>query len=303
MKNLKKILSLVLCLMMALVLLAGCGGKKEEKATAPKAEVTATPEVVEPTPAVATELTPADLILGVWELSEIIGDDEAAADLAKIKARGAAVTCTLTKTDMTWDASYANEKHNNSVPYVVEDGKIIYGDKFVTYVLEGQKLTMTDPANEAVIMVLTLKKSLVPATATPQPEVTATPAPTPVVVVLTPEEMILGVWELSEINGDDEAAADLAEIKARGAAVTCTFTKTDMTWDASYANEKHNGSVPYVVEDGKIIYGDKHITYVIEEKKLTMTDPANEAVTMVFVLKKSLAPVATAPAAMETPAN
>lgn len=176
MKNLKKTLSLVLCLMMALALLASCGGKEDEKAAAPKAEATAATASADPTPAVVTELTPADLILGVWELSEITGDDAGAAKLAEIKARGAAVTCTLTKTDMTWDTSYANEKKNGSVPYVVEDGKIVYGDTYVTYVLEDKKLTMIDPANEALTMVFTLKKSMVPATPTPVPAVTEAPA-------------------------------------------------------------------------------------------------------------------------------
>ena len=174
MKNLKKTLSLVLCLMMALALLASCGGKEEDKTDAPKTEATAASAPADPTPAMVTELTPADLILGVWELSEITGDDEAAADLAEIKARGAAVTCTLTKTDMTWDTSYANEKYNGSVPYVVEDGKIVYGDTYVIYVLEDNKLTMIDPANETLTMVFTLKKSMVPAT--PAPAVAEDPA-------------------------------------------------------------------------------------------------------------------------------
>lgn len=167
MKNLKKTLSLVLCLMMALALLASCGGKTDDTDAAPKAEATATAASAEPTPAVVAELTPADLILGVWELSEITGDDVGAAELAEIKARGASVTCTFTKTDMTWDTSYANEKYNGSVPYVVEDGKIVYGDTSVIYVLEETKLTMIDPANEAQTMVFTLKKSMVPVTAAP----------------------------------------------------------------------------------------------------------------------------------------
>lgn len=167
MKNLKKTLSLVLCLMMALALLASCGGKKDETESAPKAEApTATP-AAEPTPAVVAELTPADLILGVWELSEITGDDEGAAELAGVKARGASVTCTFTKTDMTWDTSYANEKKNGSMPYVVEDGKIIYGGVTLSYVLEEGKLTMVNPDNEAQTMVFTLKKSMVPVTAAP----------------------------------------------------------------------------------------------------------------------------------------
>jgi len=167
MKNLKKYLSLVLCLMMALALLASCGGKQDETEVAPKAkEATATP-VAEPTPAVVTELTPADLILGVWELTEITGDDEGAAELAGVKARGASITCTFTKTDMTWDTSYANEKKNGSVAYAVEDGKIIYGDATLSYVLEEGKLTMVNPENEAQTLIFTLKKSMVPVTAAP----------------------------------------------------------------------------------------------------------------------------------------
>lgn len=167
MKNLKKTLSLVLCLMMALALLASCGGKKDDTDAAPDAEATETAAAAEPTPAVVTELTPADLILGVWELSEITGDEVGAAELAEIKARGASVTCTFTKTDMTWDSSYANEKYNGSVTYAVEDGKIVYGDTYAAYVLEDKKLTMIDPANEALTMVFTLKKSMVPVTAAP----------------------------------------------------------------------------------------------------------------------------------------
>lgn len=177
MKNLKKTLSLVLCLMMALALLASCGGKKDEAKTASTAaEATDAPAAAVTTPPVVTELTPADLILGIWELSEITGDEVSAAELAEIKALGASVTCTFTKTDMTWDTSYANEKYNGSVPYVVEDGKIVYGDTYVTYVLEDKKLTMIDPANEALTMVFTLKKSMVPATPTPVPAVTDAPA-------------------------------------------------------------------------------------------------------------------------------
>jgi len=108
MKNLKKILALALCLMMAMVLLTSCGGSIE----------------------------------GEWELDDIKGadvDDE----MKMFKEIGASITMKFEDGEVTMTVSLMGQSQSEHGEYEIDGNKIsIDGDEFVEFKVSGNKLTI-----------------------------------------------------------------------------------------------------------------------------------------------------------------
>lgn len=118
MKNLKKILSLVLCLMMAMVLLTSCGGNIE----------------------------------GEWELDEIkgAGVDE---EMEMLKEYGASITMKFEDGEVTMTVTFMGQSQSESGEYKIDGDKIsIDGDDFVKFKVSGNKLTIDNGEGGKMIL-------------------------------------------------------------------------------------------------------------------------------------------------------
>ena len=109
MKNLKKILALVLCLMMAMVLLTSCGGSIE----------------------------------GEWELEDIKGvgvDDE----MKMLKELGGSIIFVFDDGEVTMKMSLMDESMSETGEYEIKGNQIsIDGADFVDFKVSGKKLTIS----------------------------------------------------------------------------------------------------------------------------------------------------------------
>lgn len=115
MKNLKKILALVLCLMMAAVLLTGCSKS----------------------------------LKGTWELvdikSEYVEDGE-----ALIKGMGIKMTLTFTDDEVTTKTTAYGETKEETDEYEVDGDKLIIDGEEIEYEIKGKKLTLKNDDEEMI---------------------------------------------------------------------------------------------------------------------------------------------------------
>ena len=121
MKNLKKIVALVLCLLMATVMLTGC--KKS--------------------------------IVGEWELDSVdssSGNSDLMLSVAMIKSMGASMDFEFTEDEMITRATVFGISNSETMKYELDGDKIVFEDGTeLTYKLSGKKLTLSDGVDTLIL--------------------------------------------------------------------------------------------------------------------------------------------------------
>ena len=121
MKNLKKIVALVLCLLMATVMLTGC--KKS--------------------------------IVGEWELDSVdsnSSNSDLMLGIAMMKSMGATMDFEFTEDEMIMRATMWGISESETMKYELDGNKIVFEDGAeLTYKLSGKKLTLSDGVDTLIL--------------------------------------------------------------------------------------------------------------------------------------------------------
>jgi len=121
MKNLKKIVALVLCLLMATVMLTGC--KKS--------------------------------IVGEWELDSVdsnSSNSDLMLGIAMMKSMGATMDFEFTEDEMIMRATVWGVSQSETMEYELDGNKIVFSDgATLTYKLSGKKLTLSDGVDTLIL--------------------------------------------------------------------------------------------------------------------------------------------------------
>lgn len=209
-------------------------------------------------------------IVGEWNVVELIGaeGDEMAQGMELIKALGGSIQIIFTETEMTLRMNFMGENMDETSTYTIVGNEIVTDGEGVPYVLEGDRLTISDGETGFVLVRAGTEAEATDAEAVETPSKTGVTSP-------------IGEWTLVAMTGDEEIEQSWQIVKAVGGSITLTVTETTATMVMSVMGETETEEIVCTV-NGNVITMEDGSTVVLENDQLILTE---DGVSMIFEQK------------------
>ena len=209
-------------------------------------------------------------IVGEWDVVELIGaeGDEAAQGMEMIKALGGSVKIIFTETEMTLRMSFMGENMDETTTYTIVGNEIVADGEGVPFVLEGDRLTISDGEIGFVLVRAGTEAEATEAEAVETPSKTGVTSP-------------IGEWTLVAMTGSEEAEQSWQIVKAVGGSITLTVTENTALLTMTLMGQSETEETPCTV-NGNVVTLEGGSTIVLENDQLILTE---DGMSMVFEQK------------------
>ena len=209
-------------------------------------------------------------IVGEWDVVELIGaeGDEAAQGMEMIKALGGSIQIIFTETEMTLRMSFMGENMDETTTYTIVGNEIVADGEGVPFVLEGDRLTISDDEIGFVLVRAGMETEATEAEAVETPSKTGVTSP-------------IGEWTLVAMTGSEEAEQMWQLVSLMGGSITLTVTENTATLTMNIMDEVETEETPCTV-NGNVVTLEGGSTIVLENDQLILTE---DGMSMVFEQK------------------
>ena len=207
-------------------------------------------------------------IVGEWDVVEFIGQEEAAQGMEVIKAMGGSVKVIFTETEMTLRMSFMGENMDETTTYTIVGNEIVADGEGVPFVLEGDRLTISDGETGFVLVRAGTEAEATDAEAVETPSKTGVTSP-------------IGEWTLVAMTGSEEAEQSWQIVKAVGGSITLTVTENTALLTMTLMGQSETEETPCTV-NGNVVTLEGGSTIVLENDQLILTE---DGMSMVFEQK------------------
>lgn len=207
-------------------------------------------------------------IVGEWDVVEFIGQEEAAQGMEVIKAMGGSVKVIFTETEMTLRMSFMGENMDETTTYTIVGNEIVADGEGVPFVLEGNRLTISDGETGFVLVRAGTEAEATEAEAVETPSKTGVTSP-------------IGEWTLVAMTGSEEAEQSWQIVKAVGGSITLTVTENTALLTMTLMGQSETEETPCTV-NGNVVTLEGGSTIVLENDQLILTE---DGMSMVFEQK------------------
>ena len=212
-------------------------------------------------------------IVGEWNVVELIGaeGDEMAQGMEMIKALGGSIQIIFTETEMTLKMDLAGQVMEESSEYVIKGNQIINGGAALDFVLEGDRLSLTNEETAMVLVRMTEDAAEDTADATADETVEARRS-----------DSVIGEWTLMAMTGSEDAETMWAMMEAVGATIDLTITETTATLIMEAMGTTETETVDCTVVGNQVFDESGVVLCYLEDGLLMMSE---DGITMVFQVK------------------
>lgn len=209
-------------------------------------------------------------IVGEWDVVELIGaeGDEAAQGMEMIKALGGSIQIIFTETEMTLRMSFMGENMDETSTYTIVGNEIVADGEGVPFVLEGDRLTISDGETGFVLVRAGTEEEATDAEPIETPSKTGVTSP-------------IGEWTLVAMTGSEEIEQSWQIVKAVGGSITLVVTENTVRMNMSIMGETETQEMACTV-NGNVVTMEDGSTAVLENDQLIMTQ---DGASMVFEQK------------------
>ncbi len=209
-------------------------------------------------------------IVGEWDVVELIGaeGDEAAQGMEMIKALGGSIQIIFTETEMTLRMSFMGENMDETSTYTIVGNEIVADGEGVPFVLEGNRLTISDGETGFVLVRAGTEDEATDAEPIETPSKTGVTSP-------------IGEWTLVAMTGSEEIEQSWQIVKAVGGSITLVVTENTATMNMSIMGETETQEMACTV-NGNVVTMEDGSTAVLENDQLIMSQ---DGASMVFEQK------------------
>lgn len=209
-------------------------------------------------------------IVGEWDVVELIGaeGDEAAQGMEMIKALGGSIQIIFTETEMTLRMSFMGENMDETSTYTIVGNEIVADGEGVPFVLEGDRLTISDGETGFVLVRAGTEEEATDAEPIETPSKTGVTSP-------------IGEWTLVAMTGSEEAEQMWQLVSLMGGSITLTVTENTATMNMSIMGETETQEMACTV-NGNVVTMEDGSTAVLENDQLIMSQ---DGASMVFEQK------------------
>lgn len=207
-------------------------------------------------------------IVGEWDVVEFIGQEEAAQGMEVIKAMGGSVKVIFTETEMTLRMSFMGENMDETTTYTIVGNEIVADGEGVPFVLEGDRLTISDGETGFVLVRAGTEAEATDAETVETPSKTGVTSP-------------IGEWTLVAMTGSEEAEQSWQIVKAVGGSITLTVTENTALLTMTLMGQSETEETPCTV-NGNVVTLEGGSTIVLENDQLILTE---DGMSMVFEQK------------------
>lgn len=209
-------------------------------------------------------------IVGEWDVVELIGaeGDEAAQGMEMIKALGGSIQIIFTETEMTLRMSFMGENMDETSTYTIVGNEIVADGEGVPFVLEGDRLTISDGETGYVLVRAGTEEEATDAEPIETPSKTGVTSP-------------IGEWTLVAMTGSEEAEQMWQLVSLMGGSITLTVTENTATMNMSIMGETETQEMACTV-NGNVVTMEDGSTAVLENDQLIMSQ---DGASMVFEQK------------------
>lgn len=207
-------------------------------------------------------------IVGEWDIVEFIGQEEAAQGMEVIKAMGGSVKMIFTETEMTLRMSFMGENMDETSTYTIVGNEIVADGEGVPFVLEGDRLTISDGETGFVLVRAGTEDEATGAEPIETPSKTGVTSP-------------IGEWTLVAMTGSEEAEQMWQLVSLMGGSITLTVTENTATMNMSIMGETETQEMACTV-NGNVVTMEDGSTAVLENDQLIMSQ---DGASMVFEQK------------------
>lgn len=209
-------------------------------------------------------------IVGEWDVVELIGaeGDDAAQGMEMIKALGGSIQIIFTETEMTLRMSFMGENMDETSTYTIVGNEIVADGEGVPFVLEGDRLTISDGETGYVLVRAGTEEEATDAEPIETPSKTGVTSP-------------IGEWTLVAMTGSEEAEQMWQLVSLLGGSITLTVTENTATMNMSIMGETETQEMACTV-NGNVVTMEDGSTAVLENDQLIMSQ---DGASMVFEQK------------------
>lgn len=215
-----------------------------------------------------TDDVAADGIIGEWKVTELLGDDEEAQSMQLLIEMGGVITVTFTETDMTLSTNILGQTMEKVNKYSLANDQIISNGVGLSYVLEGDTLTISDGEVGMVLVRVGSEADVKPAENAAEPR---------------RSDSIIGEWTLINITGNEEAEGLWQVMSAMGGTIDLTITENSAVLSVQAMGESYEEIIDCTIVDNTVVDENGEVQLVLEDGLVKMYD--EEGIVLVFQVK------------------